>query len=151
MDKKYEYRNGEPARVLCVDSGHDNFPVVSVNKHGYVNTHTKHGTYWDCENEMDEWDLIEVKEKKKPGPRTLKDASLVKDKSFLYTINLNMAEYLYGTAEEHDASVASVIDAHIFAAKKSDYLSIELDGVRGTKRKKRKKVKDLRAKYLDKR
>jgi hypothetical protein len=58
MDKKYKYRNGEPARVLCVDRANSQMPVVSLTADGAITLHTKAGGYLvECEGDLD---LIEV-------------------------------------------------------------------------------------------
>ena len=46
MKHEYKYRNGDPARVLCVDSGASEYPVISVNNDGGGHhRHTKKGKY----------------------------------------------------------------------------------------------------------
>lgn len=62
MDRKYIYRNGEPARILCVDAP-GNYPVVTLDELG---RHFRHDSDGVCNvlGITDEWDLIEVKEKK---------------------------------------------------------------------------------------
>lgn len=63
INRKYRYRNGEEARILCVDRPNDNgFGVVSCDKKGDLHTHTPDGLYGNSmENHL--YDLIEVKEK----------------------------------------------------------------------------------------
>lgn len=64
LDKKYRYRDGRPARVLCVDRPSPDGggrPVVSMNEEGGISVHladgraTSHGADSDL-------DLIEVRE-----------------------------------------------------------------------------------------
>lgn len=43
MNKEYLYRNGEKARILCVDRPSEIFPVVSMNENGAIMTHTADG------------------------------------------------------------------------------------------------------------
>lgn len=43
INKKYRYRNGEPARVLCTDGSRNMFPVVSISKSGGLHVHTLEG------------------------------------------------------------------------------------------------------------
>jgi hypothetical protein len=64
INRKYRYRNGEEARILCVDRPNDNgFGVVSCDKKGDLHTHTPDGLYGNSmENHL--YDLIEVKDKK---------------------------------------------------------------------------------------
>lgn len=54
MDKKYRYRNGEPARILCIDAN-GRYPVVSLNEEGSVIFHNKDGAI----GEEYGWNLIE--------------------------------------------------------------------------------------------
>jgi len=58
MDKQYRYRNGNPARVLCVDGPKENFPVISVTGNGAMFSHTADGHFLNIN--ADEQDLIEV-------------------------------------------------------------------------------------------
>lgn len=64
MDGRYHYRNGEPARILCVDSLHE-LPVVSMDRDGNLWMHSKDGKSNNSETIEDAYDLIEVKEKKR--------------------------------------------------------------------------------------
>ena len=64
MDKKYKYRNGEPARILCLDYNAKTYPVISLNEKRNIQTHTKDGIY-NLNEQKNDYDLIEVKEKKK--------------------------------------------------------------------------------------
>lgn len=57
MDKKYKYRNGEPAIILCVDSGYDEYPVISLTPEGGAIFHKVNGEYEDIESSRD---LIEI-------------------------------------------------------------------------------------------
>ena len=54
MDKKYIYRNGESARILCVDSNKIEFPVVSIANDGTLCYHHADGTAV-----IESWSLIE--------------------------------------------------------------------------------------------
>ncbi|OOY15095.1 hypothetical protein [Thioclava sp. DLFJ4-1] len=58
MDKEYRYRNGGPARVLCVDASGTQ-PVITLTKDGIVRRHYPDGK-WTDSDEMP-YDLIEVK------------------------------------------------------------------------------------------
>lgn len=52
MTKKYVYRNGQPARVLCIDvKGYQ--PVVSTTENGAVFCHNSDGAY-RCNREVSE-------------------------------------------------------------------------------------------------
>jgi hypothetical protein len=62
MTKKYRYRNGEPARIICVDRPHEIFKVISMSEKGILEFHTINGTA-DYDHNTD-FDLIECKEKK---------------------------------------------------------------------------------------
>lgn len=61
MDGRYRYRNGEPARILCIDAPCDEC-VVSLTSKGWTLFHDEYGRRYVGEN--NEWDLIEVKEEK---------------------------------------------------------------------------------------
>jgi len=58
LDKKYRYRNGEPARILCIDAPGAE-PVFSLTRTGAVHGHTADGIYYGKEVES-HLDLIEV-------------------------------------------------------------------------------------------
>ncbi len=62
MEGKYQYRNGEPARILCVDRPvESNSNVLSMSKIGCIYTHDKHGI---CCNGNDPFrDLVPIPEK----------------------------------------------------------------------------------------
>jgi hypothetical protein len=59
MDKKYTTRGGEPVRVLCVDSGDDEYPVIAVGEGGAVYTYTNDGFHSIIKRNC-EYDLVEV-------------------------------------------------------------------------------------------
>ena len=59
MNKTYRYRNGEPARVLCVDRPDDRSPVVSMSCSGSMITHTAQGSAFNGSKDSPV-DLIEV-------------------------------------------------------------------------------------------
>lgn len=56
MDKKYTYRNGESARILCVDRPYADIPVISMRENGAVVFHRLCGKQY---SNVSEWDLIE--------------------------------------------------------------------------------------------
>ena len=58
MDKQYRYRNGEPARVLCVDRPND-WTVVSMGDTGSLHLHQNDGRSSMMKTEHVR-DLIEV-------------------------------------------------------------------------------------------
>ena len=60
MDIKYTYRNGQPARILCVDSGNSTHPVISIAKNGSTASHTLKGSFLSDISKSD-WDLVEAK------------------------------------------------------------------------------------------
>ena len=63
INKKYRYRNGKEARILCVDLiGRGLHCVVSCDNVGNLFTQTINGNYMLGRGEHD-YDLIEVKEK----------------------------------------------------------------------------------------
>ena len=56
MDKKYTYANGESARILCVDSPHTEFTVISMDKNGQIHYHTANGSNdWTTVNLIEKW------------------------------------------------------------------------------------------------
>lgn len=58
MNKKYKTRGGLDARILCIDSGHPNYPVVAIIGN-YPMTFTSQGSFDISWNESEEA-LIEV-------------------------------------------------------------------------------------------
>lgn len=60
LDKKYKYRNGEPARILAIDTP-GNMPVVSVTVSGLLIQHNPEGGFFRSSPESI-YDLIEVRE-----------------------------------------------------------------------------------------
>ena len=44
MDGKYKYFDGEIARILCIDSPDEKFPVVAVDQQGRITKHDKYGS-----------------------------------------------------------------------------------------------------------
>jgi hypothetical protein len=65
INKKYRYRSGKPARILCVDGpcvhAGEPQPVVSMDEDGETNTHFPSGRFISALKDSD-WDLIEVRE-----------------------------------------------------------------------------------------
>ena len=61
INKKYRYRNGEEARILCVDRPVNICKVISMGESGAIVYHDSDG---HSGHGMNEYDLIEVKEKK---------------------------------------------------------------------------------------
>ena len=59
INKKYRYRNGVPARALCIDAPTAD-PVISMTPSGEIVTHRCDGRFYEI-NE-DECDLVEVRE-----------------------------------------------------------------------------------------
>lgn len=45
MGKKYKQRNGTPVRVLCMDSGDKDYPVLAVTPEGRPCSYTTSGEY----------------------------------------------------------------------------------------------------------
>lgn len=60
INKKYRYRNGESARILCVDAPGDQ-PVISLDGSGDTLAHNAAGQFF-LYNEESSLDLIEVRE-----------------------------------------------------------------------------------------
>lgn len=61
LNKKYTYRNGEPARILCVDAPGE-WPVIAMCDTGEVTQHDLEGKPWRRAYE----DLIEIPEAREP-------------------------------------------------------------------------------------
>jgi len=61
MDREYVYRNGDPARILCVDSEDPDFPVVSLTPSGIPRRHYANGRKTDSSGYRIR-DLQELKE-----------------------------------------------------------------------------------------
>ena len=59
ISKKYRYRNGVEARVLCVDAPTED-PVISMTPSGEIVTHRIDGKFYEIND--DECDLVEVRE-----------------------------------------------------------------------------------------
>lgn len=59
INKKYRYRNGEPARIVCVDAP-GTFPVIAIGEDGDPTTHHEDGKFYGSTEA--EFDLIEVRE-----------------------------------------------------------------------------------------
>ena len=59
MGKKYKTKGGEPMRVLCVDSGDSDYPVICVDSTGSAKEYTADGRYYS-EREDEFRDLVEV-------------------------------------------------------------------------------------------
>ena len=60
MDKKYRYRNGSAARILCTDRPTDGyFNVISIKENGDIFYHTSEGNFCSSKSKSDN-DLIEV-------------------------------------------------------------------------------------------
>jgi hypothetical protein len=81
INKKYYYRNGEPARIICVDAPGDQ-PVISLDGSGDTLKHKATGQFF-LSNDESSLDLIEVREPRewvlsvKPG--TLKVSEIYED------------------------------------------------------------------------
>jgi len=60
MDKKYKYRNGEEARILCVDAPAGDAPIISMGPDGYIYRHSTDGIF-NKKGGFDDYNLIEVK------------------------------------------------------------------------------------------
>ena len=59
--KPCQYRNGEPARILCTDRD-TLYPIVSLTKNGSILTHLKNGSIGDFHESQH--DLINIPSKK---------------------------------------------------------------------------------------
>jgi len=58
MTKKYRYRNGEEARILCVDGFDKTYPIVSMTPSGQSLLHHISGESLNPDNR--EYDLVEI-------------------------------------------------------------------------------------------
>lgn len=61
LEKKYTYRNGEPARVLCIDAPGPPQTVVALDIRGMATYHFPDGAYTSSDT-PDPRDLIEARE-----------------------------------------------------------------------------------------
>ena len=59
IDKKYQTRNGNPVRILCVDNEDKDYPVVTSSE-GVINSYTKYGKFYSGTDMEDSLDLIEL-------------------------------------------------------------------------------------------
>lgn len=62
MEKKYQYRNGEPATIVFTNARNRYYPVISVNEYGLPLRHTENGKYDPTKKDYHPYDLIEIKE-----------------------------------------------------------------------------------------
>jgi hypothetical protein len=60
INKKYRYRNGTAARILCVDAPTKAEPVISMDEDGLIRRHKPDGEYYN--DGTSSLDLIEVRE-----------------------------------------------------------------------------------------
>ncbi len=56
MNKKYTYRNGEVARILCVDRPNTDIPIISMTAKGRLTFHKADG---EVRGSVSEWNLVE--------------------------------------------------------------------------------------------
>lgn len=107
MDKKYETRDGRPARVLCVDKGGD-MPVVAIIG-DYIEMYYSDGR-WTNEEPVST-DLIEIKE----------------EKPLWVTVWINSSDQIvscsFAYEEEHKYAINLITEARleILATKKITY------------------------------
>jgi hypothetical protein len=74
IEKKYTYRNGEPARVLCTDGPLKDYPVISLSIASVAYAHTPEGRNIS-DGYNDQFDLIESK----PEPRAVREWDMTLD------------------------------------------------------------------------
>lgn len=60
MDKKYRYRRGGPARILCIDRPKEQCPVLSMDEFGTLHCHYYNGKIYN--DQLCEFDLIAEKD-----------------------------------------------------------------------------------------
>jgi hypothetical protein len=81
ITKKYCYRDGKKAQILCVDAD-EHGPVVSLDENHQMHRHREEGSYY-CSLKQSSKDLIKVREPRewtlsvKPG--TLKVSEIYED------------------------------------------------------------------------
>jgi len=73
--KEYQYRNGEKPWKIIWDVPSNEFPIVSIDKDGDVNSHYPDGSFDG--DAPSAWDLIEVKKKIKGWVNVYGDQSYV--------------------------------------------------------------------------
>ena len=65
ITKKYRYRSGQPARILCIDGPcmhmGESQPVISMDESGEVNSHFSSGRFRSALYDS-QFDLIEIRE-----------------------------------------------------------------------------------------
>lgn len=74
ITKKYTYRNGEPARILCTDA-YEKSPVIALTTSGKVTIHRADGKS-GIDDEESPWDLIECPPEPQPAI-TFKDCLFI--------------------------------------------------------------------------
>lgn len=62
MDKQYKTRSGSEVRILCIDSGCEQYPVVAIVDSDALKF-TAEGNYW-FDGDISDHDLIEVPKEK---------------------------------------------------------------------------------------
>ena len=50
----YDYRNGNPARVICVDAPDTDYPVISIDPTGFPLSHTSAGEFLQGQTHPDD-------------------------------------------------------------------------------------------------
>lgn len=76
---KCMYRDGTPARVLCVDGFDAEYPVVTMDNSGNVHCHT-HDGFWDLDRSEQLKNLVPLPTPKKLVPFEFADWALLLNK-----------------------------------------------------------------------
>jgi len=64
MNKRYKYRNGAAARVLCTDRSRNRWPVISMSESGTLYFHNEDGS--ECLG-LSYLDLVEIEPEDQPA------------------------------------------------------------------------------------
>lgn len=103
ITKKYRYRNGEPARILCVVAP-GNHPVVAMNIRGDITRHTESG----IGRSISDGELVEIKEEKRLEFWVNINKSGVEGKAYIGGMDYTSKEH----ADKH-SSVCRIACKHV--------------------------------------
>ena len=90
MDKKYTYRNGQSARILCLDRNYKHLNIVSMGLDGIITVHEQNGRGVERQ-----WDLIEVWQPQDKEPVWAWDYPDTVSKRLSFYDNINKKLFTY--------------------------------------------------------